>query len=98
MKVDRPMARTLVSKTRNLGSSPSRPATCCFANNPVDGFDASRATTARGTRLGNASGSSFMKVAHYGAIVITVSTSALQAESRGSIPRDSTSALVWGGI
>ena len=48
IKVDRPMAKTLVSKTRNLGSSPSRPATCCFANNPVDGFDASRATTARG--------------------------------------------------
>ena len=30
----------------------------------MDGFDASRATTARETRLGNASGPSFMKVAH----------------------------------
>ena len=34
----------------------------------------------------------------YGAIVITVSTSALQAESRGSIPRDSSRALVWGAL
>ena len=53
-----------LSKSEDLGAHPSSPATCCFANNPVDGFDASRATTARETRLGNASEPSFMKVAH----------------------------------
>ena len=48
VKVDGVIGNIAVSKTVVLGSSPSRPATCCFANNPVDGFDASRVTTARG--------------------------------------------------
>ena len=33
------------------------------------------------------------KVSEYGLVVIMVSTSALQAESRGSIPRQSTSQI-----
>ena len=45
------MVSLSVSKTDDGRSNRSAPATCCFANNPVDGFDASRATTARGLRL-----------------------------------------------
>lgn len=31
-----------------VGPTPTKGTTCCFANNPVDGFDASRVITARG--------------------------------------------------
>ena len=34
------------------GPTPALGTTCCFANNPVDGFNASRVTTAREPRLG----------------------------------------------
>ena len=42
------MVSLSVSKTDDGRPNRSTPATCCFANNPVDGFDASRVTTARG--------------------------------------------------
>ena len=35
-------------KAEFAGPTPALGTTCCFANNPVDGFDASRVTTARG--------------------------------------------------